>query len=83
MRYYSAQFCNSKKGCTDCGFFSTKQKEVDSFCEIYAKRHLVSTRTHKKPNGFVPTNNIVITLGNSDMPFSISNQIKESRKDKK
>lgn len=74
MRYYSAQFCDSKKGWIDCGFFSLKEKEVDSFCEVYAKRHLIATRTHKKPKGFVP-NSVVVTLGNSDIPFSLSRKV--------
>jgi len=53
-RYWCPQFCHRNKGWIDLPGASYKKSDVDAIAECIAQKHLVATRSIRKPHNWKP-----------------------------
>ena len=80
MRLYVAQYCDSRRGWVDMPQTANKkQKEAERAAFEVANKFFVATRTIQKPNGWEPQGEV---LPNHGEKFNLSEQVKDSRRNK-
>ena len=83
MRYYSVQFCDSRKGWQDLDkLASTSQKVANNRAKAVAEHHHLQTRTIRKPKGWVPDSDKEV-YKDWCLGFSLTDEIRQSRQSKK